>query len=73
MLDPLVPLTLEFFVNPCCPLSTSSAALASGLAVVSRQVRPEDNPTAAGEDATLLMDLPDLPVDGVRMPLLTRA
>ena len=58
MPDPSAPLTPEFFANPRCPPSISSAALASDSAVVGREERPGNSPTAAGEEATLLMDLP---------------
>ena len=58
MPDPSVRLTPEFFANPCCPPSTSSAALTPDPAVVSREERLENSPIATGEEATLLMDLP---------------
>ena len=66
MPDPSVPLTPELFANPRCPPSTSSAAPALDSAVVSREERPENSPTAAGEEATLLMDLPALSNGGVK-------
>ena len=58
MPDPSVPLIPEFFANPHCPLSTTSAAPAPDPAAVSRGKRPENSPTATGEEATLLMGLP---------------
>ena len=57
MPDTSVPLTPEFFANPRCPQSTSSAAPAPDSAAVSREERPGNSPTAAGEEATLPMDL----------------
>ena len=58
MTDPSVPLTLEFFTNPRCPISTSFAALAPDPAAVSREERPGNSPIVAGEKATLPMGLP---------------
>ena len=61
MLDPLVPLTSEFFANPHCPPRTSSAVPALDPATVSREEHPEGSPTAAGEEETLPMGLPAPP------------
>ena len=58
MSDPSVPLTLKFFANPRCPPSPSSAVPALDLAAVSREESPENYPTVAGEEATLLMGGP---------------
>ena len=58
MPDPSVPLTPEFFANPRCPPSISSAAPASDPAAVSKEECPENSPTAAGEEATLSMGPP---------------
>ena len=58
MPDPSVPLTPEFFANPRCPPSISSAAPASDPAAVSKEQCPKNNPTTAGEEATLLMGPP---------------
>ena len=66
MPDPSVPLTPEFFANPRCPPSTSSAAPALDPAAVSREERPENNPTATKEEATLSMDLPASSDSGVK-------
>ena len=66
MSDPSVPLTLEFFANLRCPLSTSSAAPAPDPTIVSRQERPENSPTATGEEATLPMGLPASSDGGVK-------
>ena len=57
MSDPSVPLTPEFFANPYCPPRTSSVAPAPDPATVSREERPENSPTAVGEEATLPMGL----------------
>ena len=51
MSDPSVPLTPQFFANPRCPPSVSSAAPALDPAVVSKEEHPEISPTAAGEEA----------------------
>ena len=53
MSDPLVLLTLEFFANPRCPPSISSAAPALDPAAVSKEECPENSPTASGEEAIL--------------------
>ena len=58
MSDPSVPLTPDFFANPRCPPSASSAVLASDLATVSREEPPKSSPTAAEEEETLPMGLP---------------
>ena len=57
MSDPSVPLIIEFFANPHCPPSTSSAAPAPDPATASKEECPENSPTAAGEEATLPMGL----------------
>ena len=66
MPDPSVPLTPEFFANPRCPPSTSSAIPAPDPATVSREERSENSPTAAGEEATLPMGLPASSDGGVK-------
>ena len=66
MLDTSVPLTPEFFANPSCPPSTSSAAPASDATTISREERPENSPIAAGEEETLLMGLPASSEGGVK-------
>ena len=58
MVDPSVPLTPEFFANPRRLQSTSSTTLAPDPAIVSKEECQENSPTAAGEEATLPMDLP---------------
>ena len=55
MPDPSVPLTPEFFANPSCPPSISSAAPAPDPAAVSKEQCPKNSLTAAGEGATLPM------------------
>ena len=64
--DPSVPLIPEFFANPRCPLSTSSAVPAPNPATVSRKERPESSPTAAREEETLPMGLPAPSDSGVK-------
>ena len=66
MSNPSVPLTPKFFANPRCPPSTSSAAPVPDPAAVSREERPENSLTAAGDEATLPMDLPTLSDGGVK-------
>ena len=58
MPDPSVPLTPEFFANPRCPPRASSSAPILDPAAVSREERPKNSSTAAGEEATLPMGLP---------------
>ena len=58
MPDPSVPLTPEFFTNPHCPTSTSSAVSAPDPATVSREERLKSSPTTVGEEETLPMGLP---------------
>ena len=53
MPDPSVLLTPEFFSNPRCPPSISSAALALDSAVGSEEEHLETSPTAVGEEANL--------------------
>ena len=64
--NPLVPLTLEFFANPRCLPSTSSADPSPDPAAVSREERSENSPTAIGEEATLPMDLSTSSDGGVK-------
>ena len=65
MSDPSVPLTPEFFANPRCPPSISSAAPTPDPAVVSKKECSENNPTTAGEEATLSMGPPTSSDGGV--------
>ena len=58
MPDPLVPLTPEFFANPCCPPSFSSAIPVLDPVAVSKEKCPENSPTAAGEELFLPMGPP---------------
>ena len=55
MPNPSVPLTAEFFANPRCPPGASAAASALDLIVVSGEDCLESSPTAAGEEAVILM------------------
>ena len=57
MSNPSVSLTPEFFANPRCPPSTSSATPAPDPAAVSREESSGSSPTASKEEATLPMDL----------------
>ena len=66
MPDPSVLLTPEFFANPHCPLSTSSATPASDPTAVSKEECPENSLTASGEEATLPMGLPASPDGGAK-------
>ena len=66
MSDPSVPLTPEFFANLRCPPSTSSAAPAPDPAAVNREECPENSPTVAGDEETLLMGLPASSDGGVK-------
>ena len=66
MSDPSVPLTPEFFSNPRCPPSTSSADPTLDPAAVSREERPGNSPSATEEKATLPMDLPASSDGGVK-------
>ena len=66
MPNPLVPSTPEFFANPRCPPSTSSAAPAPDVAAVRREERSENNPIAAVDEATLPMGLLALSDGGVK-------
>ena len=58
MLNPSVPLKVEFFANPRCPPGSSAAA--SDLAPIdaSGEERSENSPVMAGEEAVLPTDLP---------------
>ena len=55
---PSVSLTPEFFANPRCRLSTSSAGPSPDPDALSMEERRGNSPTVAGEEATLPMDLP---------------
>ena len=61
----LVPLTAEFFANPCCPPSASAAASTLDPIAVSGEDRLENSPIAAREEAVLPMDQEEvvLPMD----------
>ena len=58
MLNPSVPLTVEFFANPRCPPSASAAAPALDPIVVNGEDRSENSPAATEEEAVLPMVLP---------------
>ena len=65
MLDSSVPLTSEFFANPRCPPSISSAAPALDPAAVSKEECPKNSPTTAGEEAILPIGPPTSSDGGV--------
>ena len=71
MSDPSVPLTPEFFANPCCPPSISSAAPAPDPTVVNKKQCPKNSQTAAGEEATLPMGPPASSDGGVEDAIVT--
>ena len=58
MPNPLVPLTLEFFANPRCPPSTSTAAPTLDPVAVNGEDRSENIPSAAREEAAPPTDPP---------------
>ena len=58
MPDPSVPLTPEFFANPHCPPSISSAAPSPDPVAVGKEQCPKNSPTVVGEEATLPMGPP---------------
>ena len=73
MPNPSVPLTSEFFANPRCPPSPSAAASTLDPIVVGAEDRLENSPTAAVEEAVLLVDQERmvLPMDQEETVLLT--
>ena len=56
MLNPSIPLTPEFFTNPRCPPSFSSAAPALDTAVGGEDEHPESSPAAVEEEVVLSID-----------------
>ena len=58
MPNPSIPLTAEFFANPCYPPGASAAAPTLDPIAVSGEDRSENSPAAAGEEAVLPTDLP---------------
>ena len=72
MPNPSVPLTAEFFANPCCPPGPSAAASSLDHIVVGGEDRSENSPAAA-EEAVLPMDQAGmvLPTDQAGMVLPT--
>ena len=65
MPNPSVPLTSEFFANPRCPPSYSSAAPALDPIVGSKEEHLEISPTAAGEEGNLPIGPPTLSDGGI--------
>ena len=72
MPDPSIHLTAEFFANPRCPPSVSSAAPALDTAVGGEDEHPESSPTVIGEEAVLLIDPPAMSDGGVEVVVATR-
>ena len=66
MSDPSVSQTPEFFANPHCPPSISSAALTPDPAAVSMEQCPKNIPTTIREEATLSIGPPASSVSGVK-------
>ena len=56
MPNPSVPLTADFFANPCCPPSLSATASSLDLVVVGGEDRSENSPSAASEGVALPME-----------------
>ena len=72
MPDPSIPLTSEFFSNPRCPPSVSSADPALDTAVGGEDEHPESSPTAVGEEAVFQIDPPAMSDGGVKDAVATR-
>ena len=72
ILDPSIPLTLEFFANPCCPPSVSSAAPALDIVIGGENKLPESIQTVFGEEEVLPIDPPAMSDDGVEDAIETR-
>ena len=72
MPDPFVPPTPEFFANPRCPPSISSAAPALDPTVGSKEEHSEISPTVAGEEAVLPIDPLAMSDGGVEEDIATR-
>ena len=72
MPDPSIPLTPEFFANPRCPSSISSAAPALDTVVGGEDEHPESSPTAVGEEAVLPIYPPSMSNGGVEDAVATR-
>ena len=65
MSDPSILLTPEFFANPLCPPSISSATPALDTAVSGEDEHPKSSPIAVGEEAVLPIDPPTMSDGGV--------
>ena len=72
MLDPSIPLTPEFFANPRCPPSISSAARTLDTTVSGEDEHPGSSPIAVGEEAVLPIDPPTMSNGGVEDVVATR-
>ena len=53
MPNPSVPLTVDFFANPCCPPGALAAASSLDPVVVNGEDRSTNSPSAAGEEVAL--------------------
>ena len=72
MLDPSIPLTPEFFANPRCPPSISSAARTLDTTVSGEDEHPGSSPIAVGEEVVLPIDPPTVSDGGVEDVVATR-
>ena len=65
MPNPSVPLTVEFFTNPCCPPGPPAAASSLDPIAVSREDHLDNSPATTGEEAVLPTDQEEalLPTD----------
>ena len=53
MPNPSIPLTVDFFANPCCPPGASATASSLDPAVISEGDRSVNNPSAAGVEVVI--------------------
>ena len=72
MPDPSVPLTPEFFANPCCPPSVSLAAPALDTTLSGEDEHLGNRPITVGEEAVLPIDPPNVSNGGVEDAVATR-
>ena len=72
MSDPSIPLTPEFFANPRCPPSVSSAAPVLDTTVSGEDEHPESSPIVVVEEAILPVDPLAMSDDGVEDAVATR-
>ena len=72
MSDPSIPLTPEFFANPHCPLSISSAVPALDTAVSGEDEHPGSSLIAVREEAVIPIDPPAMSDGEVKDAVTTR-